>query len=255
MRLDQKLVELQLAPSRTKAQELIRSGLVEIYHAKKWAPELDAAAPASGLTRDTVRITTSDLLAFVSRAGLKLERFLKKLDPDFGVAGLRVLDVGISTGGFADCLLRRDAALVIGVDVGHDQLSPLLQDHPKLILFERLNVRDLSGHQGFLEAATPPMDLLVMDVSFISHQQALPPALPFLKLSGTVIVLIKPQFELGALALNKKGVVKDIGLYAELKVTIEKSFDRLGLTILRYEPSEIKGQDGNQEFFVMAQKV
>jgi 23S rRNA (cytidine1920-2'-O)/16S rRNA (cytidine1409-2'-O)-methyltransferase len=252
VRLDQKLVALQLAPSRSKAQELIRSGNVEIFHNHQWQREQDVAHPASHLSAASIRLVSKDLLAYVSRAGLKLEGLLKKCE--LSPKGLRVLDVGISTGGFTDCLIQKDVESVVGLDVGHDQLATVLRDHPKLVLFERLNVRDLASHPDFLKTAAIPFDWIVMDVSFISHQLALPSALPFLKPGGLVIALIKPQFELGASALNKKGVVKDIGLYDELKVTIEKSLKGLGLRLLRYEPSEVKGHDGNQEFFAIAQK-
>lgn len=246
VRLDQILVDFGLAPSRSKSQELIRSGAVEIYVQNQWKLEKRVSYNAQLLSADQIRICDNSVLKYVSRGGLKLEGALRTFQ--VSVLGLHALDVGVSTGGFTDCLLQHGARSVVGVDVGRDQAALTVRDHPSVTLFESQHSADLKTNDVFL--ATAPFDLLVMDVSFVSCLKVLPDVIPFLKSSGQFLILVKPQFELGRAALNKRGVVKDVGLYKSLQVTICEGLSALGLEVQGYEPSDLKGQDGNLEFFV-----
>lgn len=245
-RLDQRLVELKLVSTRSKAQQLIRKGSVEVRKSGTWSAIKNVSYKTVALAGEDIRVTQP--LRYVSRGGVKLEGAL--VDFNMDINGARVLDIGLSTGGFADCLLQHGATEVVGIDVGRDQVAASLKVNSRLRIFENLHVQDI----GQVLAGESQFDFLVMDVSFISCLKALPPALQFLKTNGVAIVLVKPQFELGAEALNKKGVVKDVGLYDTLKVTIEKEFSKLGLPVSDYRPSRLKGQNGNQEFFVLAKK-
>ena len=248
-RLDQKLFELGLAPSRSKAKELIQAGFVEVKNLEGWT----VISQPSYMTTDTaeIRCNESALLKYVSRSGLKLEGALQKAK--FQVSGLKALDIGQSTGGFTDCLLQHGAKEVVGVEVGHGQVHESLANRGDVHTFEGLNIKDIAKFQWFQDKAGY-FDLVVCDVSFISIQQALPPALPFLKNGGELFLLIKPQFELGKKALNKKGLVTDPNLSETMSSICEAWTAEIGLTVLGFFESQIKGQDGNQEFILHAQK-
>ena len=192
----------------------------------------------------------------------------------FSVEGLNALDLGTSTGGFADCLLQNGAARVIGVDVGHGQLHPRLQDEPRLTVFENLNARYLDAEtlaerfadlndednknvarltHGFAQF----FDFAVADLSFISLTKILPIFTTsddsLLKPNGHILMLVKPQFELDADALSKAGIVKDPTRYTEVQANILQACVMQDLTVLDYFASPITGTDGNHEFFVFAQ--
>ncbi len=159
-RLDQLLTEMGLAPSRTKAQSLIESGDVEIFENGEWKTARQASKQ---VTKDAVRLKPNpEILKYVSRGGLKLEAALDHLKLD--VAGFRVLDLGVSTGGFADCLLKRGAREVCGVDVGHGQLDQRL----KIAHFEGVNVKDIRNHVEITKWIAGGLDLCTVDLSFIS---------------------------------------------------------------------------------------
>ncbi len=251
-RLDLLLVEKGLVPSRTKAQDLIRAGHVWVGDSAQLKPLTVVSALID--EESEIEIRRSELDRYVSRGGLKLEGALKKLN--LSVKGLEVLDVGLSTGGFSDCLLQSGAQRVVGVDVGHSQLHPYLQTNSKLISLEGVNARELHSNSQVL-AVKPEAgwDLVVVDVSFISLTLVLPAIVSVLKPQGLVLALVKPQFEVGPEGLGKGGVVKDISLYLQVETKIREKCLELNLKVRDYLESAIEGKDGNREFFVFAQKI
>lgn len=178
---------------------------------------------------------------YVSRSGLKLEGALEYFKKS--VKGLVCLDIGLSTGGFSECLLAHGAHEVYGVDVGQDQLHHRLRQNPKLHAFDKINAREK------LDFEPQFFDLIVADVSFISVLKVLEPQLPLLKKGGEIIALIKPQFEAGPGALDKNGVIgREEGLLVHQKTV--KTITSFGVQILGTTESILAGEDGNQEFFV-----
>jgi 23S rRNA (cytidine1920-2'-O)/16S rRNA (cytidine1409-2'-O)-methyltransferase len=250
-RLDLYLVEKGLALSRTHAQELIQAGQVFLLEKNQ----------RKGLKKSSIAVEESAVIEvekgpanrFVSRGGLKLEGALEKAK--LSVQGLSVLDVGISTGGFTDCLLQKGAAFVLGVDVGHGQVhSTLLQDS-RLQVLEGINARNLSRDEQVLaKMPAEKFDLAVMDVSFISIELIIPELSTYLKTSGHLLSLVKPQFEVGVDGLGKGGIVKDASLYIKVEQKIRQVCESSGFQILDYFDSPIEGKDGNREFFVFAKK-
>ncbi|MGZ5278927.1 MAG: TlyA family RNA methyltransferase [Pseudobdellovibrionaceae bacterium] len=246
-RLDLQLVELGLAPSRTRAQDLIKTGSVLV--------DGKPAKASSQIVEENskIEIQDSELNKYVSRGGLKLEGALDKIQ--LSVHGLAILDVGISTGGFTDCLLKRGAQQVVGVDVGHDQLHPSLRQEPRLILIEGVNARELDQNEQVLQnKPASGWPLIVVDVSFISLSLILPALKVTLQKGGHLLALVKPQFEVGPEGLGKGGVVKNPILYAQVEEKIRQKCLELDLTVRDYLESPIEGKDGNREFFVFAQK-
>lgn len=266
-RLDQVLVTQGLADSRAHAQRLIGDARVRVHNGREWqtlkkaAYELDETALLELLPSDTDK--------YVSRAGMKLAGALAHTQ--LSVEGLNVLDLGTSTGGFADCLLQLGTAHLVGVDVGHGQLHPRLQAEPRLTLFENLNARHLDDavlaerwddwmHDTGMREITPithGFDLAVADLSFISLTKILPifsaGEHSLLKPHGHILMLVKPQFELDAEALSKAGIVKDPERYSEVQSNIIQACLAQKLSVLDYFESPITGTDGNREFFVFAQ--
>ncbi|MCQ3830890.1 TlyA family RNA methyltransferase [Microbulbifer elongatus] len=249
IRLDLLLVQKGLASSRTHARKLIDAGRVQVADAggHLWQPVKKASQPLSENAQIHVEPLPED--RYVSRAGLKLAAILDHtgLDP----SGWRALDIGCSTGGFSDCLLQRGAALVVGVDVGHDQLAPAVRGNPRMQLFEGLNARHLTaeqispwGEHGF--------DAIVMDVSFISQTLILPQLPCLIKPGGQLLSLVKPQFEVGPDGIGKGGLVKDPGLYQGVQGKIYALCAQLDLQVRDYIESPIKGGDGNREFLLWA---
>lgn len=250
MRLDQYLVQMGWAPSRTKAQEMIERGDVRVF-IKGQIVDVKSSLIVDDETR--IVLLSEELNKYVSRAGLKLEGALKR-------TGLLVskkifLDVGQSTGGFTDCLLQHGAEVVIGLDTGHGQLHEKIRGHNKVIYFENINARELQNlpvvtshfpDEGF--------DGIVMDVSFISQRILWNSTLPYLKRDGDFISLVKPQFEVGIHHLDKRGVVADESLFTVVKCDIVEGLKNLNFEVIDYFPSGVEGRDGNQEFFVYAKK-
>ncbi len=234
-RLDVLLVEKGYAETRTKAQAIIMSGLVYVDGQK---------ADKAGVSyEDNVDIEVrTGGCPYVSRGGLKLEKALR----DFGVdpTGYVCSDSGASTGGFTDCLLQQGASKVFAIDVGYGQLDWKIRSDPRVVVMERTNVRYVTP-----EDLGEPLDLSVIDVSFISLRIVLPVIKTFLKPTGQVLCLIKPQFEAGKEAVGKgKGVVRDPAIHKEVlddfvALTRETEFKILGLTF-----SPVKGPEGNIEF-------
>lgn len=262
MRADLALVERRLAPSRSAARRLIEAGAV---FAIASAAKGGNPPAASGLTRRRVErpatevddnvellVESSDETRFVSRAGAKLEGAMRSrgLDP----RAMTVLDLGTSTGGFADCLLQAGCARVVGIEVGHGQLHPRLAGHPRLQLFEGMNARSLQAVQLGAAMPTAGFDLIVADLSFISLTKVLPAALPLAAGAprGRLLALVKPQFELGPQALDSRGVVRDPALYDELLPRMSDCLQQHGWHVDAFIDSHLPGGDGNREFFIDA---
>ncbi len=258
MRIDQLLVQRGLASTRSQAQRLIAAGV-------RW--QADAGWRAVLKNGDDVAEDAAiDLLdaaeaRYVSRGGLKLEAAL--LHIGLVVQGLACLDVGQSTGGFTDCLLRAGAAHVVGVDVGFGQLHEQLRSDPRVTCLERVNARQLSQSDlqvGLSALAAAGLegdqfDLVVGDMSFISQTLVLPALLPWLKPLASLLMLVKPQFELQPGQVGKGGLVTDRQLFAVVEQRIRAAHAALGLRVLAYFPSAIHGGDGNHEFFVHSMRL
>lgn len=239
-RLDQLVVTRGLAPSREKARALIMAGQVFVDGAK---------AEKSGLlVRNDAGIELKGRqLPYVSRGGLKLEKALDVFNLD--VEGKVMLDVGASTGGFTDCALQRGARRVYAVDVGYGQLDWALRQDPRVVCIERKNARYLSG-----EDIPEPVDLVTIDVSFISLEKIIPVLIPLLQDDGSLVALIKPQFEAGRDKVGKKGVVKDRRVHAEVILRMLSFCSLQGLEVLGLDFSPITGPEGNIEFLLWAKK-
>jgi 23S rRNA (cytidine1920-2'-O)/16S rRNA (cytidine1409-2'-O)-methyltransferase len=251
-RLDAALVELGLAPSRSKAQQMIEAGEVEISSGSEWRRIEQCSFSLKADSK--IRLADhSQTLKYVSRGGLKLEGALKHLSLE--VKGFRCLDIGISTGGFSDCLLKQGALQILGVDVGHDQLATALKKESKLKQIEGLNVRALADSAEVCEFAAQGIDLCVVDVAFISLELVLPPLSRCLAQGTRLLALVKPQFEVGAANLDKNGVVRDETLFASVEALVLRALEKCGFSRVDYFASNVKGQDGNQEFFVYATRA
>jgi 23S rRNA (cytidine1920-2'-O)/16S rRNA (cytidine1409-2'-O)-methyltransferase len=246
MRADQLLVAQGHAPTRSVAQRLISNSAAEWASPSGWAVLKKAGEELPETAQ--LRVTDDAELRYVSRGGLKLEGALARTG--FDVKAHTVLEIGQSTGGFTDCLLARGARHVVGIDVGHGQLHPQLRVDSRVTALEGVHVREL----GVLRAHAPTggFTLIVGDLSFISMIGSLPELLPWLEVHGHLLVLIKPQFELGPQALDKRGVVKDDTDYPRLEARARLACTALGLRVLDYFDSPITGGDGNREFFLWA---
>lgn len=249
MRLDLLLVQKKLANSRTQAQDLIKNGHVFILlNGQKKVllkPNYELQEEQFGL----VNVDENSLQKFVSRGGLKLESALKHLN--LKIQDFMVLDVGQSTGGFTDCLLQSGAKMVVGIDVGRDQLHPSLKKHPQVRYFESLHVNELHLNPDFLKAVPQKScDLIVADVSFISLSKVMSFLKPFLKPEGWYLFLVKPQFEAGPNALDKNGIVKDEKVYAIVQNSVSEEAKKVFGNVTDYFKSGLAGKDGNQEFFI-----
>ncbi len=253
-RLDVVLVERGLAHSRTHAQELIDAGQVYLDdgHQKKTLKK--SSYPIFTHLKDKVFVLDGPANRYVSRGGLKLEGALRQLNID--VRNMRCLDVGISTGGFTDCLLQEGAVSVVGLDVGHDQVHESLLNNNKVKVFEGINARQLSSESVVLLNAPPQgYDFVVMDVSFISITLIIPEIFKVLKKGGKLLSLVKPQFEVGVDGIAKGGIVKDRSLYFEVENKIKNLCKSVGFRVEAYIDSPIQGKDGNNEFFICLYKA
>lgn len=246
LRADALLVAQKLAPSRTAAQWLIKEGRVS------WAGG-PVNKPAMELPDSTLLIVTADPDAhFVSRGGQKLAGALAHTG--ITVGGKRCLDVGQSTGGFTDCLLQNGARHVVGVDVGHDQLHSQLRADPAVTAIERVNCRTLSAADLGKSLPEGGFDLIVGDVSFISLTLILPQLPALLAAHGDLLLLVKPQFEVGPGNIGKGGIVRDPALYHDVEHKFRECAKTLGLTVRGWLDSPITGGDGNREFFIWLNK-
>jgi len=268
MRIDQLLVQHGLASTRSQAQRLIADG-VEWQQGDLWrrVAKNGDEVPESA----AVRLLDDSEARYVSRGGLKLEAALRSIG--LPVSGLVCLDVGQSTGGFTDCLLQMGAQSVVGVDVGSAQLHPSLRRDPRVLCVEGVNARSLTaadliaayqdstGAEGQFESQdadeeagefAPAFDLIVADLSFISQTLVLPAVVPMLKPAGTLLTLVKPQFELQPRQVGKGGIVKDPAMYVIVEQRLREACAALGLTVTAWFDSPIEGGDGNREFFICA---
>ena len=233
-RLDVLLTEQGYADSRAKAQAIIMSGLVYVNGQKADKPGMSF--------EETVQLEVRGATCpYVSRGGLKLEKALR----DFGVdpKGYVCSDSGASTGGFTDCLLQQGARKVFAIDVGYGQLDWKIRSDPRVVVMERTNVRYVTP-----EELGEPLDLSVVDVSFISLRIVLPVIKTFLKPTGQVLCLIKPQFEAGKEKVGKKGVVREASTHKEVLDNFVALADELEFKILGLTFSPVKGPEGNIEF-------
>jgi len=233
-RLDALLVDRGLVPSRDKARALIMAGEVTMAGHPVLKPgslvpqeaEIDVQAPAP----------------FVSRGGLKLDGALTELGLD--VSGRVVLDVGASTGGFTDCLLKRGAERVYALDVGYGQLDYRLRTHPRVVVRERVNAR-------YPFPLPQKVDLATLDLSFISLEKVIPSVSAHLKEGGYVLALVKPQFQAGRREVGKGGLIKDPLVQARVLGRFLHWASQQGFRLRGLVPSPVPGASGNREFFVL----
>ena len=246
LRADTLLVQRGLAASRTQAQRLIGEGrvLVDGKAIAKPSQELPADANLTVVEDESDR--------YVSRGGLKLAGALAHTG--LAVTGRICLDVGQSTGGFTDCLLQAGATQVVGVDVGHGQLHAKLKNDGRVSALEGINCRALSAADLGDAMPTGGFDLIVGDVSFISMTLVLPQLPALLAADGDLLLLIKPQFEVGPHHIGKGGIVRDPTLYREVEGRFLEIAKKLGLTAKAWLDSPITGGDGNREFFIWLKK-
>jgi 23S rRNA (cytidine1920-2'-O)/16S rRNA (cytidine1409-2'-O)-methyltransferase len=240
VRLDTQLVERGLAPSREKAKRLILAGAVRVNGQIAGKPS-DLVEPEAGLTVEAAE-------KFVSRGGYKLEAALDAFS--INCENAVCLDVGASTGGFTDSLLQRGAKRVHAVDVGKGQLDWRVRQDTRVVVHDELNARNIN-----LEDIGELVDLITVDVSFISLQKVLPAVAALLKPAGHLIALIKPQFEAGRESVKKGGVVRDSAVHERVKKQItDFASHTLGLCVLGTLQSPLLGPAGNKEFLIGLQK-
>ena len=233
-RLDVLLTEQGYADTRSKAQAIIMSGMVYVDGQK-------ADKPGISYEESVQLEVRGETCPYVSRGGLKLEKALR----DFGVKpeGYVCSDSGASTGGFTDCPLQQGAKKVFAIDVGYGQLDWKIRSDPRVVVMERTNIRYVTPEQ-----LGEPLDLSVVDVSFISLKIVLPAIKELLKPTGQVLCLIKPQFEAGKEKVGKKGVVREPETHKEVLDHFVTLAGELGFTILGLTFSPVKGPEGNIEF-------
>jgi 23S rRNA (cytidine1920-2'-O)/16S rRNA (cytidine1409-2'-O)-methyltransferase len=235
-RLDRLLVERGLAESRERAQALIMAGEVMVGGQKAVKP--------GHATDISSEIEVAGRAPYVSRGGVKLAAALHGFAID--VAGLVAMDVGSSTGGFTDCLLQRGAARVHAVDVGTGQLDWKIRKDPRVIVHDGVNARHLR-----FEDIGEPVDFVSCDVSFISVTLILPAVAPILRPDGCMVILVKPQFEVGKGQVGKGGIVRSSELHREACARVEDAVKALGFATGIME-SPITGAEGNKEFLLYA---
>jgi 23S rRNA (cytidine1920-2'-O)/16S rRNA (cytidine1409-2'-O)-methyltransferase len=236
MRLDRLMVNKGLVASRQRAQAMIMAGNVLVNS--------QLVEKSGHLVSESSEITLKgEALPYVSRGGLKLEKALESFE--VSVQGLVCLDVGASTGGFTDCLLQHGAARVYAVDVGYGQLAWQLRQDSRVIPIERMNIRNMP-----LNMLPEPVDLVTIDVSFISLKIVVPAVMKFIRKSARIIALIKPQFEVGKGKVGKGGVVRDPLQHESIIDELHRFFKDSGWTSLPVVPSPILGPSGNREFLI-----
>jgi 23S rRNA (cytidine1920-2'-O)/16S rRNA (cytidine1409-2'-O)-methyltransferase len=239
VRLDTLLVERGLAASRERARALILAGQVRVDG--QLAPKAGTAVKAEA----EITLLVPDH-PYVGRGGLKLEHALEQFGID--VTGRLALDIGASTGGFTDVLLRRGAARVVALDVGHGQLDWRLRNDPRVFVLERTNARTLTA--GTLPVDARVFDIVTIDVSFISLGQVLPAVPPLLARGADIVALVKPQFEAGRNEVGKGGIVRDPAVQARVVDEVVERALALGLSRAGLAESPITGMEGNREFLL-----
>ena len=235
-RLDKLLMDRGLVKSRERAKALIMEGHVLVDGA--------VVTKAGNLVDEASEIVLKEKQCpYVGRGGLKLEAALDHFGVDPG--GMVAMDVGCSTGGFTDCLLKKNARKVYAIDVGYGQLDWSLRNDPRVILLEKTNIRYAEK-----TAVPEPVDIAVIDVSFISVLKVLPKVLEFLGSGGKVLALIKPQFEAGKGMVGKGGIVKEESTRLSAVESVRQWADETGLQTLGIFESPVRGQKGNIEYFI-----
>lgn len=239
-RLDVLLVERGLQESRQKAQTTIMSGLVFVNNQR-------VDKPGTAVANDAEIEVRGNVLPYVSRGGLKLEKAMKS----FGLTltGMTCADIGASTGGFTDCMLQNGAVKVYAVDVGYGQLDWKLRNDPRVVCMERTNARYLTHEQ-----IPDELDFASIDVSFISLRLILPAVNGLLREGGHVACLVKPQFEAGREKVGKKGVVRDASVHREVLENFLIHAKESGFTVLDITYSPIRGPEGNIEYLGYLEK-
>ncbi len=240
-RVDKLLVERGLVDSRERAQRLIMARLV-------FSGGACVDKPGTRLARDAPLSVRGEEHPFVSRGGVKLADALDAFALD--VAGMIVLDVGASTGGFTDCVLQRGARRVVAVDVGYGQLAWKLRCDPRVTSLERTNARSLT-----LARLPEPPDLITVDASFISLRLVLPVLARLLAAGKRILALVKPQFEVGRGRVGRGGVVRDAALHAEVLADLEALAPDVGLAVEGVRESPLLGPAGNREFFLLLRRT
>jgi 23S rRNA (cytidine1920-2'-O)/16S rRNA (cytidine1409-2'-O)-methyltransferase len=240
VRLDALLVQRGFASSRERARALILAGHVSL-------PGASAPPKPGHLVREDVAVQVRQAdHPYVGRGALKLVHALDSFAIE--VHGRVALDIGASTGGFTDVLLRRGATHVVAVDVGHNQMDWRLRSDPRVTCLERINARHLAA--GGLPAAHRQFGIVTADVSFISVRYILPVVPPLLEPAADVITLVKPQFEAGREEVGKHGVVRDEAVRARVLAEVIAAAEALGLEARGHTPSPIEGMEGNLEWLV-----
>lgn len=231
-RLDQCVMELLPQYSRAQIQSWIMQGKVKV-------DDKAVTKPGTQVSQDAKISYDIAEPKYVSRAGFKLEKALEHFAID--VQGLVVLDAGLSTGGFADCLLQAGAAKIYGIDVGYGQVHEKIRSNPRVIVREQTNLRELRD-------VGEKVDLVTLDLSFISVLKVMDAVCEVLKPDGKLIVLIKPQFEARREQVGKGGIIKDSEVHEEVIEKVTKGIESFGFTLIGVTESPILGTEGNKEF-------
>ena len=236
VRLDQLVVDRGLAPSRERARALILAGqvLVDGHAETKAGTQVDSAASLGLIAPDH---------PYVGRGGVKLAHALDTFH--INVDGREALDIGASTGGFTDVLLKRGAMRVVALDVGHGQIDWTLRNDPRVVVIEHFNARHLQPS----DLPGGAVDIVTIDVSFISLRQILPVVPPLIRPQGDVVALVKPQFEAGRGEI-RKGVIRDAAVHARVVDEVSAVAREVGLTPVASTTSPITGAKGNVEFLL-----
>lgn len=238
-RLDSFLVKQGLFSSRQKAKYAIDNGNIYVNG-------IEEKKSSKMVTENDKVEIKGNLLPFVSRGGLKLDKAINKFN--ISLADKICMDIGASTGGFTDCMIQNRAKKVYAIDVGTNQLDEKLKKNKKVINMEQTNIKDIDLNN------IETIDFIGTDVSFISITHILPKIYELLKIRGKSVILIKPQFEAGPKNINKNGVVKDIKIHKKIVLNIILLANKLGFNILNLDYSPIKGPAGNIEYLLYLEK-
>ncbi len=238
-RLDLILVERELFETREKAKREIMAGNVIVNE------QVETKAGTMFMDNDKLKIRIKDKLKYVSRGGLKLEKAIKTWDLDF--KDKLVLDIGASTGGFTDCALQNGAKYVYSVDVGKNQLDWKLRNDERVLSLEEMHIKDLKQE----DINNEKVNFIVIDVSFISLTKVIPYFKKFLAKTGKIVMLVKPQFEVGREKIGRNGVVENEEYHDEAIKKIISFSKESGYELLGVEDSPIRGTKGNKEFLML----
>ncbi len=238
-RLDQILSEVYPQFSRTQLQSWIMQGKATVDGTVE-------TKAGTAVSEDAVVVLTVEQPKFVSRAGFKLEKALDYFGVD--VRGLVILDAGLSTGGFTDCLLQKGARKIYGVDVGYGQVHEKIRNDARVLVMERTNLRELT-------TVGEEVDLVTLDLSFISVLKVMPAVLHILKSDGQLLILIKPQFEARKEEVGRGGIIKDAAIHQQVIDKITVAIKELGFVLVGVIDSPITGTMGNKEFLAYFKRL